>query len=331
MTQLNIFILDVGQGDTSIIQTPSGKIIVIDAYVKEKIQNIFKKQLNDTKQIETLVITHPHVDHFQAADYFLDNNFTIEKVILPPFWLKSGYGSVSYQSLINLFLKNHDIEVEFLSGYMRLYPDLGSSLGGTFAPGSMGQLYFELLGPCQRMLNDMYDINEINPNHLSIISRFVWCSSADDKDPANFSMIFAADAQMENWAAFDREGMLKKCKILRAAHHGSKNGTQWERLERLAPDYTIISSDPDGKDNIPDLVGCATFLEHECKSKKKVYMTKDTGTMKIEVEQTAAGFSYKFYSFKNSGTKTDDFSTPPTIFSGSSYQTDWKQLTQSKV
>jgi len=49
-------------------------------------------------------------------------------------------------------------------------------------------------------------------------------------------MILAGDAQMENWAAFDQEGLLEDpCAVLKSAHHGSSNGTQWERLRRLEP------------------------------------------------------------------------------------------------
>jgi competence protein ComEC len=328
MGQMNIYVLDVGQGDTTIIQTPAGKIVVIDAYIKEKVQEVFTKQLGDIKKIEALVITHPHADHFNAAELFIDKGYEIEKVILSPFWLKDGIGCYSYQSLINLLFIN-DIPVEFLSGYMRLYPDLGTNVGGTFSPGTIEQLYIELLGPSQSMIRDMHNSDDYNTNHLSIISKLIWDFSNDDSDGKKFSMVISADAQMENWAAFDREGMLNKCTILRAAHHGSKNGTQWERINHLNPNCTIISSDPNGKDKIPDLIGCSIFREYNIE--KPVYLTKDTGTIKIEVKKTQTGFSCNLFSFKNQSTNSDDFLMSPVKLGGNNYRTDWNQLTQSKI
>ena len=82
--------------------------------------------------------------------------------------------------------------------------------------------------------------------------------------PKQISMIIAGDAQMENWASFDREGLLKdECQVLRAAHHGSQNGTQWERIFRLSPNLVVVSSDPEGKDHLPDLSSTAVFTKFD--------------------------------------------------------------------
>jgi beta-lactamase superfamily II metal-dependent hydrolase len=68
------------------------------------------------------------------------------------------------------------------------------------------------------------------------------------------------------------------------AHHGSGNGTQWERLYRLNPRCVIISSDPDRRDHLPDLVGTAIFTKYEVQNQSKVVaITKDTGTIRIKV------------------------------------------------
>ena len=62
------------------------------------------------------------------------------------------------------------------------------------------------------------------------------------------------------WGFFDEERLLEdKCQVLQASHHGSKNGTQWERIERFNPSAIVVSSDPDGKHMLPDLVGSAIF------------------------------------------------------------------------
>jgi hypothetical protein len=135
--------------------------------------------------------------------------------------------------------------------------------------------FLEFLGPTNEMVRCIEDSKTFEANHLSIMCRVTW---------KGFRMIIAGDAQMENWAAFDRERLLEdKCQVLRAAHHGSKNGTQWERLERLGPSAVIISSDPESKDELPDLCGSAIFAKFDGPEGRFALMTKDTGTVHLSV------------------------------------------------
>ena len=100
-------------------------------------------------------------------------------------------------------------------------------------------------------------------------------------------MIVTGDAQMENWAVFDEERLLEdKCQVLQASHHGSKNGTQWERIHRLDPSVIIVSSDPESKDELPDLCGSAIFAEYDSFDGKYACLTSDTGTVYLRVSQT---------------------------------------------
>ncbi len=78
--------------------------------------------------------------------------------------------------------------------------------------------YLEFLGPTNNMIKTLEEAKEFNTNHLSIMTRLTW---------GNFGMIITGDAQMENWSFFDEERLLEgRCQVLRASHHGSKNGTQ---------------------------------------------------------------------------------------------------------
>lgn len=264
MTPLEIYLLNVGQADTSIIRTPSDNVILIDAVKPKKIRNVINEIRPDGK-IAHLIITHPHIDHYSAVSSVLAN-FDVGKVTLAPFWHESG--SAGYHQIINK-LSELNIPIRFISGYERIYPD-----GGTY-PDYAGQPVFELLGPSNNIIEELAENKALNPNHLSIITRLTF---------GKFCMIIAADAQMDNWAHFDQEGMLdRKCDVLRAAHHGSKNGSQWERLDRLRPRMVIVSSDPKGHHHIPDLIGIATFIEYIRVTGKKVALTRDTGSIKIEI------------------------------------------------
>jgi competence protein ComEC len=267
MCALEIYVLNVGQGDTAIIKTPQGNVVVIDAYRPAKVKDALDT-ISPDGTIAHLVVTHPHRDHYTAVSSLLADR-TVKKVTLAPFWFYSG--TPAYHQIINSIQLGH-IPFNFLSGYERTYPD-----GGTFPEYEDG-LYLELLGPPNDILEELSEDDELNPNHLSIMARLRYDA---------FTMVFAADAQMENWFHYDREGMLdEECNVLKAAHHGSKRGTQYERLERLAPELVIVSSDPASTHDLPDLVGSAVFLEYNGEAGHQVALTSATGTIKITAQPT---------------------------------------------
>jgi beta-lactamase superfamily II metal-dependent hydrolase len=97
-------------------------------------------------------------------------------------------------------------------------------------------------------------------------------------------MIVTGDAQMENWAWFDHERMLESnCNVLRAAHHGSANGTQFERIERLGPEEIVVSSDPGSGHHLPDLSSTAIFIRYDTADGKMAMLTRATGTIHLTV------------------------------------------------
>ena len=264
MASLEIYLLNVGQADTSVIKTPAGNVIIIDAVKPKKVKNLLNA-LRPDGEIAHLIVTHPHNDHYSAVPSLL-KNFQVQRVTLAPFWHEPG--SPGYHDIINEIIRM-DTPVQFLSGYQRVYPD-----GGTY-PNYEGRPELEMLGPSNATLEELWENGELNPNHLSIITRLTY---------GKFRIVFAADAQMENLHHYDQEGMLEgTIDILRAAHHGSKNGSQWERLERLEPKLVVVSSDVTGRHNLPDLVGSAVFFEYDRVDKRAVVLTRDTGTIKIEV------------------------------------------------
>jgi competence protein ComEC len=265
MASLEIYLLNVGQADTSIIKTPAGNVIVIDAVRPKKLEAVLQALQPPSGEIAHLIVTHPHTDHYQGVEALL-KDFQVGRVTLAPFWQEPG--PPGYHVLINR-MNDQGISVRFLSGYERTLPD-----GGTF-PQFKDKPVLELLGPSNSALEMLSKSKVLTPNHLSIISRLTY---------RKFSMVFAGDAQMENWAHFDQEGLLElKCDVLRAAHHGSKRGSQWERLERLSPSLIVVSSDPDGQHHLPDAVGSAIFMELDRSADRQVALTSATGTIKIEV------------------------------------------------
>jgi competence protein ComEC len=304
MCALEIYVLNVGQGDTAILKTPRGNLVVIDAYRPSKVKDALET-ISDQRTVSHLIVTHPHLDHYNAANRLLET-YSVQELTLAPFWHYAG--TPMYHEIINT-AEEKGIPLHFLGGYQRSYPD-----GGTF-PDYEGDLYLELLGPPNNILDELDDNNLLTPNHLSIMIRLRY---------RRFSMALAADAQMENWSHYDREGMLAEgCNVLKAAHHGSKRGTQFERLERLAPELVIVSSELTGTHHLPDLIGSVIFLEYDTHEDQEVALTGETGTIKITVE---ANGQYDVVSYRE---EPDDPISG--LAPGPLPQTDWGRIVADKV
>ena len=315
---LHVYMLNVGQADTSVIISPKGNVTIIDAVNPNKLV----KLLNDLGldgNIEHLIITHPHLDHYSGANR-LTKEFTIKEATVAPFWHEFGMGPQTYRQLMaNFELKNTNRT--FLSGYSRWYPDHALTVP---APGQEPKIdpdapYLELLGPTNGLVRLLEDADIFETNHLSIMARFTW---------RNFRMIITGDAQMENWSFFDHERLMEsKCQVLRAAHHGSPNGTQWERLDRLSPKVVVISSDPEGVHHIPDVTSTAIFTKFDSKRGQMAVITHDTGTIHVRVSSTGRKTYRQFNEDKNANVDLTSYRSLTEL----SNPTGWATLLNGRV
>jgi len=273
---LQVYMLNVGQADTTLIVSPGGMVMVIDARHPSKIMKLLDGLGNADKTVEHLIITHPHEDHFSGGNS-LARNRTILEATVAPFWHEFGMGPSTYRQLMGRLL-DQNTNVTFLSGYSRWYPDgpMTADPQGGDPIVDLDAPFLELLGPTNGLIGQLERDNVFNANHLSIMTRIAW---------RNFRMLITGDAQMENWAAFDSEGLLgDSCQVLRTAHHGSPNGTQFERIMHLKPSLAVVSSDPGGGHHLPDLGSTAIFIKHDSKADKMAVITRDTGSIHLEVD-----------------------------------------------
>ena len=310
--------LSVGQGDTTVIISPEGHVIIIDAMRASKILSLLDDLGNDDV-IEHLVITHPHADHYGGANGLAREKKIVEATVAP-FWHEFGMGPSTYRKLIGRF-DEKNTNVTFLSGYDRWYPDgvMKTPEHGDDSVINPNVPYIEMVGPTNGLVRMLEDSNIFEANHLSIMCRLSW---------RNFRMIIAGDAQMENWAFFDDERMMeKKCQVLRTAHHGSANGTQWERIHRLSPSQLIVSSDPAISDKLPDLCGTSIFTRFNSDDNAFAAITKDTGTIHMRV--TTSG-SRTFSMFRELPAEKVDLTNAKSL-SRSTNPTDWLALLNDRA
>jgi len=308
--QMWIYCVNVGQGDTTIVITPEKNVVIIDAMKASKIiQLLSDLGMTDQDEIEHIVVSHPHHDHYSGVERLINTYQEVNALTLTSLW-RYKENVPGYNNIINSAVQK-EIPISFLSGYTQVFPDESPVV-------NPNTLRIELLGPSNQFIELLNDANQLNTNHRSIIARL---------QLGDFLMVVAGDAQMETWSHFDSEQMLADpCSVLRAAHHGSANGTQYERITRLAAEVLIVSSDPNGKDKLPDLIGRATFLRYEESSSNPLtVLTHDTGTIKIEVNQSG---SYDVFHFGEGRNENIPLQNKQPLIKGQN-PTDWKTLTQS--
>jgi beta-lactamase superfamily II metal-dependent hydrolase len=86
------------------------------------------------------------------------------------------------------------------------------------------------------------------------------------------------------------------CDVLRAVHHGSGDGTQWERLKRLDPKLTVVSSESTGQHSLSDVVGASVFAKFvsNVHSTAVAALTEHAGTIQVVLDAPESATIQRF-------------------------------------
>ena len=227
--KLRVTAIDVGQGDSTLIQTPGGRTILIDgggtsdetsadaSEVGVKVVVPFLSYLG-INRLDVLVLTHPHGDHLGGLAAVLRSQeigTILDGTTLP-------YPSPAYLQFLAL-VRSRNIPYARAVRGMRL--DMGD-------------------GVTLRVLNP--------PPSPAFGTAAIYGTGTDDAAINNYSasflvqygktrFILTGDAETEaEGAMLDAHADLT-CDVLKAGHHGSKNATGDDWLSRLQPRLAVIS------------------------------------------------------------------------------------------
>lgn len=211
--RLEVHFLDIGQGDSIYIRTPSGKDMLIDAgrsaSVLRRLSEVMPWQ---DRSIDVLVETHPDADHIGGFPPILER-YTIGAFIEP--------GIESSNAI--------DDEVHRILSEKGIVPIIARrGMSVDFRDGTV----FSILFPD----GDVSGLDD--PNDASVIGRLVYGST---------SVMLTGDApkSSENLLV-SLDGTRLKSDILKAGHHGSRTSSGEAFVRVVNPSYVIFSV---GKDN----------------------------------------------------------------------------------
>jgi len=216
---LQLTFIDVGHGDSILVEFPGGKRMLIDGGgLREDRFNIGKNVIapflwkKKIRRIDTLVLTHPDPDHLKGLN-FIASQFSIDQ-----FW-DNGFQTDSepYLQLKKILeekkIKIHSLNEETPSQIMN-----GVEISFLNPP---------VWGATQRKVRSLWDLNNAS---LVMKLRF-----------KNISVLLTGDIGKEAEERILRKGYLLKSDVLKIPHHGSSSSSSPLFLERVKPTYAILS------------------------------------------------------------------------------------------
>lgn len=209
--QAEVVFLNVGQGDSFCLRTPTGKIILIDGGPDWSTLYGLGRYLGfKNKKIDYLILSHGHADHLSALPEVV-NRYEVQKVFLPA-RLTGDIG----QALL-LELQNEQVMVEYPQNNFCLSLEANCRLC-LFVPGSKF-------------------VSSQDENDLSLAIHF---------DCAGLKVAAAGDASQARERELISFNYDLSAQVLKASHHGSKSSSAAEFLEAVKPQLMLISV---GKNN----------------------------------------------------------------------------------
>lgn len=202
---LTIHTIDVSQGDSTLIVSPGGKTILIDAgnnsYGDDVVDYIKQEGI---EKIDILIGTHPDADHIGGIDSVIEN-FEIGRFYMPV----RKHSTKTYREVIKA-AKKKNLTIE-------------DGLAGMEIPFEKG-ISVTFLSP----FNHAY----ANNNQFSIVTYLEY---------NKLSFLFMGDADEYNEREILSHYPNLKCNFLKIGHHGSKHSTSEEFLTSVSPNVISIS------------------------------------------------------------------------------------------
>lgn len=211
---LKVAFLDVGQGDSILIQAPNGQTMLIDGgRAMSLADEVIIPKLREwgARQVDVLIPTHPDADHIGGLVGVLEN-FPVKLAALT--------GQVHTTQIYERLLTDiRDKNIEALP--------VRTGTAIPFDPS----VKIEVLGPDEDAVQD--DDN----NNASIVIKLTYGST---------SFLLTGDAEFPQNKVVLSHGFDVRSNVLKLGHHGSRTSTNEDWLQKVQPQLGIISA---GKDN----------------------------------------------------------------------------------
>ena len=208
---LNIYALDVGQGDATLIVTPTGATALIDGGPDGR---VLLSQLSSTlplgqRTIDLVVATHPQADHISGLFDVLDR-YRVHTLLVPPINARTELGR---QLARRAQARDVSLLIAEPAMLIRLERDIT----------------LDVLGPLPLSISD--DPADVNSGSIALHLHH-----------EAVSMLLTGDMEALQEVTLARQPWDLQATVLKIAHHGSATSTTDLLLQRVQPQIALISA-----------------------------------------------------------------------------------------
>ncbi len=242
--KLHVTFLDVGQGDAILIQTPSGRQILVDGglYPTVLADQLGRQMPFWDNDLDMVVATHPDEDHVAGLTAVFER-YTVSQLIT------NGEGRETAEAFAVLLQTAENGET-----------DIHPALAGEVIVVDDG-VRLEVLHPGPLL-------NATNRNDNSVVLRLVYGA---------FTLLLTGDAE---WGAEEMmlaNGRSLQAMVLKAGHHGSESSSSLPFLQAVQPHILVISAGQGNRYGHPH----AVVLERAVAMGTAVLRTDELGTIEV--------------------------------------------------
>jgi competence protein ComEC len=208
---LTVDVLDVGQGDSIFIETPSMRHILIDGGPDSSVLTKLATKLPFwQRKLDVVVLTHPDADHVVGLIQVL-KKYQVDYII----WTGMVRDGANYQAWRQMLLKKQQ------EGSKIIMAKLNTTIAS-------GDVTLKTLHPFENVEGQTFK----EANDTGIVSLLAYAKS---------SFLFTADVSSNiEQALLDNNSDLN-ADVLKVGHHGSKYSTQDTFLQAVTPNFAVIS------------------------------------------------------------------------------------------
>ncbi len=270
MTNIRFHFLDVGDGDCTLIEFPSGRIGLIDIHTNHSFGNKtieYIKEILQKRSLFRFILTHPHQDHLHGIKDLVDAGIVIEN-----FWhVKNNF--------------RPDMENENWEDYKphwNYYKNIEKKLEFNLEDHNFDYLIEDkiiVLSPSKELSKQANELGEDNDgvhrdNYVLKILH------------GNFSALLCGDSDCHLLTHLSQNNFdeIKNIALLKAPHHGTETHFNEDFLKKSNPRMIIFHQGKERSKN------CAKNLYQKSCPNSVIGITKEHGVLVIDGSETGNYF-----------------------------------------
>ncbi|MDQ0088362.1 beta-lactamase superfamily II metal-dependent hydrolase [Paenibacillus anaericanus] len=202
-SKLRVIFLDVGQGASQLLISPTGQTMLIDAGNNDREEQMVEYlEQYGVDRLDIVIGTHPDADHIGGLDAVI-NTVDVGKIYMP----KVQANTKTFESLLRS-IKNKGLKVTTAKAGLQLDWD--------------EQVDVTMIAPV---------VNGLDNNNMSAVIKVTY---------GDTSFLLTGDASSASEKEMIGSGVDLQADVLLVGHHGSKSSTTLSFLNQVNPEYAVI-------------------------------------------------------------------------------------------